>query len=243
MEFLNAATGAGYTVEELEKAGERICNAERQFLVRAGFSRKDDSLPPRITSEPLPDGPAKGLVCHLDQMLDQYYKIRGWTPDGIPKEDKLKELGIDFVSLQDKIETTSASGKLMFHIISAFAEFERNIIGDRTKFGMQRKAKEGGFITKAPKGYKLVEKQLVPHDDSDIITEIFKEFLDSDISLTQLAKKHSMTPAGMKKLLKNTTYIGKVRFADIVTDGQHKPIIEVTLFNKVQDKIKDLGWS
>ncbi|MBS3086768.1 recombinase family protein, partial [Candidatus Pacearchaeota archaeon] len=49
--------------------------------------------------------------------------------------DKLKDWGIDFVSLQDRIETTSASGKLMFHIIGAFAEFERNIIGDRTKFG------------------------------------------------------------------------------------------------------------
>jgi aldehyde:ferredoxin oxidoreductase len=94
MELLNAATGAGYTLEELEKAGERICNAERLFLARAGFSRKDDSLPPRITSEPLPDGAAKGLVCHLDQMLDQYYKLRGWTADGIPKEDKLKELGL-----------------------------------------------------------------------------------------------------------------------------------------------------
>jgi aldehyde:ferredoxin oxidoreductase len=94
MELLNAATGAGYRLEELEKAGERICNAERHFLVRAGFSRKDDGLPPRMTSEPLPDGAAKGHVCHLDPMLDQYYKIRGWSVDGIPKEEKLRELGL-----------------------------------------------------------------------------------------------------------------------------------------------------
>jgi aldehyde:ferredoxin oxidoreductase len=94
MELLNAATGAGYTLEELEKAGERICNAERLFLTRAGFSRKDDNLPPRITGEPLPGGPAKGLVCQLEPMLDQYYKLRGWSADGIPEEDKLKELGL-----------------------------------------------------------------------------------------------------------------------------------------------------
>src|SRR3989338_787938 len=79
--------------------------------------------------------------------------------------DKLKEWGIDFISLQDKIETASASGKLMFHIISAFAEFERNIIGDRTKFGMERKAKEGGFITKAPKGYIIINKELTPNEN------------------------------------------------------------------------------
>lgn len=94
MELLNAATGADYTIEALEKAGERIINAERLFLVKAGFSRKDDTLPPRITSEPMPNGPAKGLVCHLDEMLDVYYKLRTWTNDGVPKDEKLADLGL-----------------------------------------------------------------------------------------------------------------------------------------------------
>jgi len=86
--------------------------------------------------------------------------------------------------LQDKIETTSASGKLMFHIISAFAEFERNIIGDRTKFGMERKAKEGGFITKAPMGYKLVNKELIfDEENTEKVKAIFQEFLETNISL------------------------------------------------------------
>jgi aldehyde:ferredoxin oxidoreductase len=95
MELLNAATGADYSLEELEKAGERIWNAERLFLTRAGFSRKDDSLPPRILSEPMPSGPAKGYVCHLEEMLEPYYHYRGWTADGIPTPEKLKELGLD----------------------------------------------------------------------------------------------------------------------------------------------------
>jgi aldehyde:ferredoxin oxidoreductase len=92
MELLNAATGANYTLAELEKAGERIWNAERLFLTRAGFSRKDDSLPPRMTHEPMPAGPAKGHVCHLEEMLGPYYKYRGWTDNGIPTQEKLQEL-------------------------------------------------------------------------------------------------------------------------------------------------------
>lgn len=92
--FLNAATGAGYTIEEVEKAGERIFNAERQFMVKAGFSRKDDSLPDRLVKEPMPEGPAKGLVVHLDEMLDEYYKLRGWDQNGIPTIEKLNELGL-----------------------------------------------------------------------------------------------------------------------------------------------------
>jgi aldehyde:ferredoxin oxidoreductase len=94
MELLNAATGADYTLTELEKAGERIWNAERLFLTRAGFSRKDDNLPPRMTREPMPTGPAKGHVCRLAEMLGPYYKLRGWTDDGIPTQEKLRELGL-----------------------------------------------------------------------------------------------------------------------------------------------------
>ena len=90
--YLNAATGADYTLEELMAAGERIINAERQFLVKAGFARKDDPLPSRLTKEPTPTGPAKGSVCHLEEMLDEYYQVRGWSQDGIPSEKKLTEL-------------------------------------------------------------------------------------------------------------------------------------------------------
>ena len=94
MELLNAATGADYTLADVCEAGERIFNAERLFLVRAGFSRKDDRLPERIVKEPLPDGPAKGMVCHLDDMLTDYYALRDWDANGCPTEDKLRELGL-----------------------------------------------------------------------------------------------------------------------------------------------------
>ena len=94
-ELLNAATGAGYELQDVVRAGERIFNAERIFMVRAGLSRKDDSLPPRILEEPLPDGPAKGHVCHLTEMLDTYYRLRGWDPNGVPTAHKLEELGLE----------------------------------------------------------------------------------------------------------------------------------------------------
>ncbi len=94
LQYLNAATGADYTLEELMAAGERIINAERLFLANAGFSRKDDSLPRRLTKEPLPNGPAKGKVCHLDEMLDEYYDAQNWTADGIPTSERLRELDL-----------------------------------------------------------------------------------------------------------------------------------------------------
>jgi len=93
-ELLNGATGAGYTPEEVEKAGERIFNAERLYLLAAGFTRQDDALPPRITKEPMPAGPAQGMVCRLEEMLGPYYRLRGWSREGVPNEAKLNELGL-----------------------------------------------------------------------------------------------------------------------------------------------------
>jgi aldehyde:ferredoxin oxidoreductase len=94
LEYLNSATGAGYTLKDLMEASERIITAERRFLVRAGMSRKDDTLPRRLTHEPMPSGPAEGMVCHLEEMLDEYYQVQGWTPDGIPTEERLASLGL-----------------------------------------------------------------------------------------------------------------------------------------------------
>jgi aldehyde:ferredoxin oxidoreductase len=42
----------------------------------------------------MPDGPAKGLVCHLDEMLDDYYEVRGWNRDGMPETKTLERLGL-----------------------------------------------------------------------------------------------------------------------------------------------------
>ena len=60
---------------------------------RYGFNRVQDALPKRLTAEPTPAGPSRGQVSHVPEMIDKYYELRGWI-DGVPTEEKLKELGI-----------------------------------------------------------------------------------------------------------------------------------------------------
>ena len=92
--ILRAVTGIPYSDEELLKAGERIWNLERLFNLKAGFTKKDDTLPPRILKEPIASGASKGEVCELDRMLPEYYKLRGWDEEGRPTREKLEELGL-----------------------------------------------------------------------------------------------------------------------------------------------------
>ncbi|MCW3977459.1 MAG: aldehyde ferredoxin oxidoreductase, partial [Candidatus Bathyarchaeota archaeon] len=103
VQMLNAATGMQVTADGFVKAGERVWNLTRLFNVREGFSRKDDTLPKRILTEPLPSGIAKGqrlTQVQLDQMLDEYYKLRRWNiQTGTPSKEKLRELELDSVNL------------------------------------------------------------------------------------------------------------------------------------------------
>ena len=78
----------------LLKMGERIFNLERLFNLKAGLTSRDDTLPKRMLKEPMPEGPAKGMVVHLSEMLPEYYRLRGWSPEGKPTESKLRELGL-----------------------------------------------------------------------------------------------------------------------------------------------------
>lgn len=95
VDFLNLITGWDVDIPEYMKAGERIFNLTRMFNVRYGCSRKDDVLPPRFLTE---NRTGEGLTNQLPpmgQLLSNYYDYRGWTPEGMPTDEKLKELGLD----------------------------------------------------------------------------------------------------------------------------------------------------
>lgn len=96
---LRTATGLNLSDEELLLAGERIWNLERLFNLQAGFSKKDDTLPPRFLQEPMKGGPHKGNVVKLEEMLLEYYELRGWDENGVPGEAKIKELNMTDVAL------------------------------------------------------------------------------------------------------------------------------------------------
>ncbi|RME91274.1 MAG: aldehyde ferredoxin oxidoreductase [Anaerolineae bacterium] len=89
---MNLTTGANYTEDEIMRAAERVYNLERLFILKAGSD--EDTLPPRMLQEPMPEGPAKGKVVELDKMLPEYYRLRGWDERGVPTKEKLAELGL-----------------------------------------------------------------------------------------------------------------------------------------------------
>jgi aldehyde:ferredoxin oxidoreductase len=92
--MVTAVTGLPVDEESLLLAGERIWNLQKLFNTRAGFSRKDDTLPPRLMEEPISTGSAAGRVWRKEPLLSEYYRVRGWDEEGRPMQEKLAALGI-----------------------------------------------------------------------------------------------------------------------------------------------------
>jgi aldehyde:ferredoxin oxidoreductase len=96
VEMWNHASGFNHTVESYLKCGERIWNLIRLFNLREGI--EEDKLPPRLFKDSFTKGPAKDVVlteAEFQKSLREYYALRGWDENGIPSNEKLKELGIE----------------------------------------------------------------------------------------------------------------------------------------------------
>ena len=101
-ELYSVVTGIEVTPEEMKQSGERINTIGRLINIREGLGRRDDTLPWKVMHTPIPDeGPVKGAFVsqeELDLLLDDYYEARGWTMEGVPKKETLKELGMDDIA-------------------------------------------------------------------------------------------------------------------------------------------------
>lgn len=95
VEMYNAVCGDIYTEETLLEAGDRIWNLEKIFNLRAGIDSSQDKLPRRLIETPVENGPTKGHVHELKQLLAEYYEVRGWSKDGIPTNETLSKLDLE----------------------------------------------------------------------------------------------------------------------------------------------------
>ncbi|MFW9950349.1 MAG: aldehyde ferredoxin oxidoreductase family protein [Candidatus Thorarchaeota archaeon] len=86
-------TGLKFNLGELIEIGERIFTLKRFFNTRLGITRKDDRIPPRL-QYPLEKGLTKNKIVEINNMLDEYYKLRGWDTNGVPTLKKMSKLGI-----------------------------------------------------------------------------------------------------------------------------------------------------
>jgi len=101
VEMINAVTGWDVTVEELMEVGARRLNLMRMFNAREGFDRRQDKLPKKFFKALKGSGPTAGIALTHEEMntaLDEYYRLAGWTAQGVPTAPTLEKLGISWAA-------------------------------------------------------------------------------------------------------------------------------------------------
>jgi DNA invertase Pin-like site-specific DNA recombinase len=153
---------------------------------------------------------------------------------------------VDFISVTERFDTSTPSGRLLRNIMLTFAQFERELSSERTKDKMIERAKKGlwngGNI---PYGYKSEDKKLVIHPkEADNVLFMYSTYVNTG-SLSKTYKilkrknilkrdKNLFTDSNIGFMLRNKIYIGKILYDGKIYDGIHEPIISTDLFNEAQ---------
>lgn len=145
---------------------------------------------------------------------------------------ELNGIGIQFISINDNINTTTPNGKLLFHILGAFSEFECAIIKERMLSGIARAKEEGRQIGRVPMGYKVINGDVViDPEKEELVRHIFYSYAAGETAW-KISKRLNMKPSTISYILKNPFY------ADPETNGEHEPLITEELFDAIQPTLK-----
>jgi len=128
------------------------------------------------------------------------------------------------------------SEKIDWKYLETFRKYGQST-GSRQKYGMNEAAKRGKIVTRVALGYSLSNGELIPNEFASKVHSMFKTFLEKNYSLNSMSKHYDLSVNGLKKILKNRTYLGEVKFDNQLHKGHHRPIISPEIFYAVQRKL------
>ena len=171
----------------------------------------------------------------------------------------LDDKGASFVSVTQAFNTTTSMGRLTLNVLLSFAQFEREVTGERIRDKIAASKRKGMWMGgTVPHGYYVHERKLLVHPmEADEVRYIFSRYLElgstlklmDDLAANGIRTRERMLSCGRKignvhfgrgplgHLLKNQVYIGKTKHKDAVYDGEHDAIIDMETFEKVQSVI------
>jgi len=169
--------------------------------------------------------------------------------------------GVTFVSVTQSFNTTTSMGRLTLNVLLSFAQFEREVTGERIRDKIAASKKKGMWMGGSrPTGYDIKDKQLIINkEEADLIRLIFEKYIELGcvrrlkryLDFEGIRSKHWISRKGrthgaaffsrgiLYQILKNPVYAGKVRHKEKVYDGQHQAIISYDLWGAVQQKLEE----
>ncbi|MDD5657029.1 MAG: recombinase family protein [Elusimicrobia bacterium] len=241
---------SGYSIPAQIEKLEHMCKSQDwQMLptyVDDGYSGKNLERP--AIQRLLADARKRKLDLILVYKLDRFSRR---LSDLVRLGEELERLGIGLRSMTEPFDTTYPAGKLLFNMLGSFAQFERELIGERTRLGLRRRLREGKWNGRPTFGYAVGKEgclELHPTDGS-AAKRIFHLFLEELLGVTLITRRmndedkassrrgrwHNMSVWNM---LTNPVYAGQVIIGGEIHAGHHPALITKEQFDLIQSKLK-----
>ena len=177
--------------------------------------------------------------------------------------ERFQRHGVSLVSVTQQFNTTSSMGRLTLNVLLSFAQFEREIISERTRDKMAAARRKGRRLGGVPVlGYDVqpTDKQLVVNtEEAEQVRAMYELYLQHRglvPVLRQIQRRgwrtkrwvtnkgielggSPFTKSGLHRLLRNVTYTGKVSYKGALYEGQHDAVVGAQLWQRVQEVLRD----
>jgi DNA invertase Pin-like site-specific DNA recombinase len=249
-------------------AQREACEAYVKSQAREGWRLSRDKFDDGGLSGASLDRPA--LQTLLDQVRSEkidiivVYKVDRLTrslADFAKPVELFDQYAVSFVSVTQSFNTTSSMGRLTLNVLLSFAQFEREVIGERVRDKIAASKRKGIWVGgPVPLGYRSVGKKLeVVREDVALVRKIFTDYLrlGSIGALAAALEEEGVRPkprllangttiaasrfmvGPLAHMLKNRIYIGEVVYRGEIHRGEHEPILDRALFEAVQEKLAE----
>jgi site-specific DNA recombinase len=187
------------------------------------------------------------LVYRVDRLSRKVRQLAGLA-------EELDCLGIVLKSATEPFDTGSAAGRMMLQMLGVFAEFEHATIVDRVTAGLERRVREGRWMSgRTPYGYTRADGLLVPDPvKAPIVRRIFQFYAEGKLGTTAIARrleadgapaprKQGWSPNALQLILANPAYLGLIRWKGETHPGLHEPLVDEEAFEQAQAILRRRG--
>lgn len=138
--------------------------------------------------------------------------------------DRFGELGVALHSVSENLDLSSASGRMFYNILGAFAQFFREQLSENVRMGNQRAAIEGKWLNRPKTGYDMVNGELVPNGDAARVAEVFR-MRGENLSYRAIAERTGLNYSTVAAILGSRIYLGEVYYNKTWYPGHHEPLV------------------
>lgn len=233
----------GYSIDAQKEMLTAYCVSKGiknyEYYIDGGFSGSNIDRPElKRLIEDVKNGK---IDCVLVYKLDRLSRSQKDTLYLI--EDVFNPHNVDFISLNESMDTSTPLGRLMLGILSAFAQLERENIRERTSMGMKERVKEGYWMGggRVPFGYDYDPSRgiLVPNGDAETVRRIYELYLDG-YSLNAIARMLGLRYEKLaRQILMRKSNAGYIVYNGEEYKGKHEAIISLETYEKAMQKMQE----